>query len=354
MNKTASMISMFFLITACVFITACMDSSGTGNTTPQITSVTTAPLTGALYSAGDIVRNSKISPDTAWLVIGYDPAKDSYERAFIYRNADGTWGYRFDNRTEQANRVVMEKLYTEKITNKAPASIPIRQPTIAATTTATSKTTGTVTPTPTSTVSPAGKPTFKNIVPDAGTAGTTISITSLTGTNFRSGATVTLVKADNPNITATNVNVQSPTLISCTFSPPSNATAGAWDVVITNPDGQFVSYANIFSIQGSPQSTTTTPADSQGITSISPTFLSAGRERELTITGTNFQQGFSAKLIKSTNTNSVIEAHFERWDGPTQVLARFNIPTSQTGTYNVIVTNPDGTILRLPNGLEVR
>jgi hypothetical protein len=352
MNKTASMISMLFLIIGCVFITACTGSSGTGNTTPQITSVTPTPSTGALYSTGDIVRNPKGSQDTAWLVIGYDPAKDSYERAFIYRNADGTWGYRLDSRTEQANRVVMEKLYTEKITNKAPASIPIKQPTAAATTAAASTTTGATTTKTTSTVSPTGKPTFKNIVPDAGTAGTTISITALTGTNFRSGATVTLVKADNPNITATNVNVQSSTLISCTFSPPSNATAGAWDVVITNPDGQFVSYANIFSIQGSPQTSTTTPADSQGITSIDPTFMYVGTQREITITGTNFQQGFSAKLTKSPNT--VIEAYFERWDSPTQVIARFQTQKGQTGTYNVIVTNPDGSILRLPNGFEVR
>ena len=81
------------------------------------------------------------------------------------------------------------------------------------------------------------------------------------------------MKPDNPNITATSVNVQSSTLITCTFSPPSNATAGAWDVVITNPDGQYVNYANIFSIRGSPNPTsTTTPTDSQGITSISPTF----------------------------------------------------------------------------------
>ncbi len=80
------------------------------------------------------------------------------------------------------------------------------------------------------------------------------------------------MKVDNPNITATSVNVQSSTLITCTFSLPSNATAGAWDVVITNPNGQYVNYANIFSLRGSANPTgTTTPTDSQGITSISPT-----------------------------------------------------------------------------------
>ena len=353
MNKTTPMITLLFLMLGCVLISACMGSNGTGNTTPQVTSVTKSPSTGALYSAGDIVGSPKGSPDTAWLVISYDPAKDTYERAFIHRNTDGTWGYRLDTRTEQANRVVMENLYTEKITNKAPASIPILQPAAIVTTTAASTTSGSATTT-TTTVSLTGKPTFKKIIPDEGTAGTTIAITSLTGTNFRSGATVSLVKDDNPNITATNVNVQSSTLISCTFSPPSNATAGSWDIVIKNPDGQFVSYSNIFSMRGSPQTSTTTLPESQDITSISPTFKYVGGDVPMTITGSNFQQVFSAKLIKSTDTNKVIEARSGRWDSPTQVTAWFTIPSDSRGVYNVVVTNSDGTTLTLPDGFEVR
>jgi len=199
-----------------------------------------------------------------------------------------------------------------------------------------------------------GKPTFKKIVPDYGTAGTAISITALTGTNFQSGATVALMKADNPNITATNVNVQSSTLMTLTFNPPSNAVAGAWDVVITNPNGQYVNYANIFSLLVSPNPTsTTTPTDSQVITSISPTFT-YGNDVALTIIGTNFQQGFTAKMTKSTSTSVVIVARSERWDSPTQLTAWFTIPQGSMGTWNVVVTNPDGTTRSLPNGFEVR
>ncbi len=116
-----------------------------------------------------------------------------------------------------------------------------------------------------------GKPTFKKIVPDEGTAGTTIDITSLTGTNFKSGAIVQLTKEDNPNITATNVDVQSPTLMTCTFAIPANITRGAWDVVITNPDGQFVKYAYIFLFDSAVGTSTTTSSSDSGITSISPT-----------------------------------------------------------------------------------
>jgi hypothetical protein len=80
------------------------------------------------------------------LIIGYDAATDMYERALIYPNADGSWGYRRNSNTEKAARAAMEKAYTEKITNKPPASILIRQPTVL-----TTATTGLSTQTTTST-----------------------------------------------------------------------------------------------------------------------------------------------------------------------------------------------------------
>jgi hypothetical protein len=163
------------------------------------------------------------------------------------------------------------------------------------------------------------------------------------------------MKADNPNITATNVNVQSPTWITCTFTPPVNTTAGTWDVVITNPDGQYISYSNIFSIHGSTSTaTTTSPTDSGGITSISPTFTFGNDVTGgMTIIGTGFQQGFTAKLTKTTGTTVVVEARSVAWESPTQVKAWFTLPTpKQAGTYTVTVTNPDGTTRTLVNGFE--
>ena len=357
MNKKNLLVSgLVLLLISCVLITGCTNDSGTTNTTTQTSVGTTAPSGSAKYVSGDIVRIPTSSSATAMLIIGYDAATDMYERALIYPNADGSWGYRRNSNTEKAARNVMEKIYTEKITNKPPSSIVIRQPTVltTATTLSTTQTSSTSTTT-TTTVSPTGKPTFKKIVPDEGTAGTQIPITALTGTNFQSGATVTLMKLDNLNITATNVNVQSSTLMTCTFSPPSNATAGAWDVVITNPDGQYVNYANIFSIRGSPNPTSTaTPTDSQGITSISPTFT-YGNDVALMIIGTNFQQGFTAKMTKSADTSKIITAREVRWDSATQVTAWFTLPTpKQRVTYNVILTMPDGTSRSLPNGFEVK
>jgi len=357
MNKKTLLVSgLVLLLISCVLFTGCTNNSSTTNTTTQTSVGTTPPSGSAKYVSGDIVKIPTSTSVTAVLIIGYDSATDMYERALIYPNADGSWGYRRNYNTEKAARAVMEKTYTEKITNKPVSSITIQPITVLTTATTSTTTDRTTATTTTTTVSPTGKPSFKKIVPDEGIAGTQIPITALTGTNFQSGATVTLMKLDNPNITATSVNVQSSTLMTLTFSPPSNATAGAWDVVITNPDGQYVTYANIFSIRGSPNpSSTTTPTDSQGITSISPTFT-YGNDVPMTIIGTNFQLGFTAKMIKSTGTNTEILARNVGWiDDTTKVTAWFTIPTPrQPGTYNVVVTNPDGTTRTLLNGFVVK
>jgi len=357
MNKKNLLVSgLVLLLISCVLITGCTNNSSTTNTTTQTSVGTTAPSGSAKYVSGDIVKIPSSSSGTAMLIIGYDSATDMYERALIYPNADGSWGYRRNSNTEKAARTVMEKAYTEKITNKPPSSVVIRQPTVLTTATTLSTTpTSSTSTTTTTTVSPTGKPTFKKIVPDEGTAGTQIPITALTGTNFQSGASVTLMKLDNPNITATNVNVQSPTLMTCTFSPPSNATAGAWDVVITNPNGLYVNYANIFSIHASVTTgTTTSPTGSEGITSISP-ISTFGNDVPMVIIGTDFNQTFTAKMTRSTGTTVVVEARSVAWDSPTQVRAWFTLPTpKQRGTYNVIVTNADGTTRTLANGFEVK
>jgi hypothetical protein len=73
----------------------------------------------------------------------------------------------------------------------------------------------------------------------------------------------------------------------------------------------------------------------------------------MTIVGTDFQQGFTAKLTRTTGTNVVVEARSVAYESPTQVKAWFTLPTpKQAGTYTVTVTNPDGTIRTLVNGFE--
>jgi hypothetical protein len=350
-NKTVLVFSLVLVLISCVFFTGCADNSSSTNTTTQVTSAPGSPR----YVTGDIVRNPAY--ETAWLILGYNSSTDSYQRALIYPNADGSWGYRTNSNSDTVTRTVMEKTNTEKITNKPPSSIVIRRPTTVATTmttittSATGNTTSTTT-TPTTNVT--GKPTFKKIIPDEGNAGSTITITSLTGTNFKSGAIVQLTKEDSPNITATNVEVQSPTLMTCTFAIPVNITAGSWDVVITNPDGQFVKYSYIFLLHSTVDTSTTTQSDTEGITSVSPTFT-VGNNVEMLITGSGFQSGnINVKLTKSSGSITLITSRNVAWHSSTQLTAYFTIPKGSKGIWTVVVTNPDGTTRTLSNGFEVK
>ena len=126
MDRTSLFVSgLAILLVSCLLIAGC-STPDTADQTAQ-PAITTSP--GARFSEGDIVKNPSSGAGNAWLVIGYDAASDTYERAMIYPNADGSWGYRMDTRTEQAPRSVMEKVYTDVVENKLPSSVPIVTPT---------------------------------------------------------------------------------------------------------------------------------------------------------------------------------------------------------------------------------
>ena len=236
----------------------CSSSSGSTAATTTSGTVTTATTTAPLYAAGDIVSSSSGS-STGWLIISYDSAKDSYTRAFIYKYTDGTWGYRINSATETATRKVMETVYKAKITHVTVSSIPTVGPTPVPTTVVTTMTTTTVAiTTTTATTTPAGKPSFKDMTPNDGNAGSSVDITDLVGSNFQSGATVQLAHSGSTSINATSVVWVSASHLTCTFTIPSDAAAGAWDVMITNPDGQSVTYSNYFIVHGSTSTATTT------------------------------------------------------------------------------------------------
>jgi hypothetical protein len=168
-----------------------------------------------------------------------------------------------------------------------------------------------------------------------------------------------LTKSGNPNITATNVNVQSATLITCTLSPPSDATAGSWDVVVTNPDGQYDIYTNLFSIHSSANPTATvTSTGGIGITSIDPTFAAGSGPITVMVYGSNFQTGITAKLTKSGSSDIGASSVYRQID-TTVLKCVFPIPSvvqagyNPQGTWNLVLTNTDGTTGTLENAFVV-
>jgi len=344
-----------------VFFAGCTGSSGaTNSTTPNSTQPATT-ISGVLYTAGDIVRSPSGSTSTGWLILSYDPATDMYSRAFIYQNSDGTWGYRANSNTETAARKGMEKVYTVRITRVSVSSVPVKTATAAVTSTrsVTSSAGSSTTTTPVTATTTAGKPSFTSITPEDGYAGTTVSITDLVGSNFQSGATVALVYSGSPNITATNVQWVSSSHMTCTFTIPSNVTISTWDILITNPDGQYVKYNTYFGIHESTSATateTTSPTESVVITSVDPIIVYAGVGQgfvRLTIyTTTNIQIGATAKLVNSQGQeiaggDSMISSSLISMQVP------FTIPAGSQGQWNVVLTNPDGTMGTLTNGFTV-
>jgi len=91
-------------------------------------------------------------------------------------------------------------------------------------------------------------PTVTGITPNSGN-NTGIVSTDLTGSNFRSGATVALTKSGETAIDADNITGVTSNTLSCDFDL-TGATPGKWNVVVTNPDHQSGQLANGFTVTG--------------------------------------------------------------------------------------------------------
>lgn len=345
------------LLISGVLFAGCSDNSATTAATPSPGVTAAAATTGALYSAGDIVKNPKSGSAVALLIIKYDTGTDMYERAYVYPESDGSYGYRVDTRTDLISRSVIEKVYTTKIKTTEVSAIPIRtstpEPTtVVLSTTATPVVTSTVT-TGATTAATFLAPRIKNIDPDKGKTGTTVSITNLQGENFRSGAKVTLKKAGSV-INATEVSFGSSILLTCKVPIPSGADIGYWDIVVTNPDGQYHQYQNGFLVQegtATPTATTTTTASSGlvTITQIQDTLLVTGGAegfKTVGILGTNLTAASGMKLTGS----STITASTYATSSPTMATGYFTIPAGNIGTYYVNVIDSAGNILATSTG----
>jgi hypothetical protein len=358
MNYGSVTIVLLILAMTALFA-GCSDSAKPADSTQSVPA-TTAAATSALYSAGDIIKNPASTSTTGVLIIRYDPAADSYERAYIYPNNDGSWGYRMDDKTTTVSRANIEKIYTKKVSTIAISSVPVGMPTpvqtatVAAVATATPIKVTATTATTATTSTPTGlAPKVSDIVPAKGTAGTTVSITALEGQNFRTGANVSLVKGST-KIPATNVLVTSPGVITCTIAIPGGSAGGYWDVLVTNPDKQYHQYKTAFYIvEGSGTTTTTTtsatvtatttidPIFGTTITSVSPQYGYIGSSPQISITGSNFAYVTNMVL---TGPRRIPATTFDR-SSLTSGVGTFDLSTAPSGTYTIQAVSVDGTIL---------
>jgi hypothetical protein len=294
------------LVIACVLFAGCSDQSGSGTATP----VPTTHAIEANYTAGDIVAKTASQAEPLWLVVRYDKPTDKYERALIFKKSDGSWGYRKDNRTETAERTVMEKVYPVKVAHVTLSGIPVITPTV---------------PTTVTTTPSASAPSVTSITPNNGASGTSVSITDLAGDNFVTGATVRLVGESGSPVVATGVQVTD-TKITCTINL-EGATAGKYDVIVTNPDGQSDTLLNGFTVNE--------PAPV--ITAIDPDEGRIGETLPLSISGSNFKT--PAKVF-FTNSSAELEAANVVVTSSSRITCALFIPSGTApGSWSVTVKN---------------
>ena len=156
------------------------------------------------------------------------------------------------------------------------------------------------------------------------------AVITITGTNFVSGATVTIAANS-----ATGVTFVSSTSLKATVPPSTGGAEGSVNVTVTNPDTQSATLTNGLSYK----------LAAPTVTSISPTVATPKGGTVITITGNNFVNGATVSFGANAGTNVVFTSK-------TSLKATTPASTNKAeGQVNVIVTNPDGQAATLTNGL---
>ncbi len=164
-------------------------------------------------------------------------------------------------------------------------------------------------------------PTVTSVAPTSGfpAGGTAVTIT---GTDFVSGATVTL-----GGTAATGVTFNSSTSLSATTPA---GVLGAVDVVVTNPDTQTGTLAGGFTYVPPPT-----------VTSVAPTSGTTLGGAAVTISGTNFIDGATVTFGGTAATGVTVNSS-------TSITA--TTPVHTAGAADVVVTNADTQIGTLAGG----
>ncbi|MBF9143331.1 IPT/TIG domain-containing protein [Hymenobacter properus] len=165
-------------------------------------------------------------------------------------------------------------------------------------------------------------PTITSLAPSSVIVGAAAQTLTVNGTNFLASSVV------NFNGAARTTTYVSATQLTIQLTAADQATAGNYDVTVTNPAPGGGTSA--------PATFTVNPVPAPTLTSINPTTITAGTATTVTFTGTNFVNGatvnFNGAVLNTTFVSS------------TTVRASITAPTqSATVTYQVSVTTPSGT-----------
>jgi hypothetical protein len=157
------------------------------------------------------------------------------------------------------------------------------------------------------------------------------TVITITGTHFLSGATV-MFGANS----ATSVTFVKATQLKATTPPATNGAWGPVNVTVTNPDTQSATLSSGLFYQ------LPTPT----VTSISPAFSSTAGGTIITIAGKNFASGATVAFGPNNGTSvTFVNATTLKATTPASTLGTVE------GSVSVFVTNPDGQLATLSEGL---
>jgi hypothetical protein len=152
-------------------------------------------------------------------------------------------------------------------------------------------------------------------------------------TDIGNNPTLKLVKAGETDINGLGYStITAYQTASATFNL-SGAATGAWNLVITNDDGQSGVCSGCFTVN---------PPSGPVVTGINPDFgLNSGIKSITSITGSNFQNGATAKLTRTFQTDINPSTAFTFTNATTLSNGAFDLSSKPLGYWNVVVTNPD-------------
>ncbi len=192
--------------------------------------------------------------------------------------------------------------------------------------------------------------------PASATTGQTLTIEfSGLGIDTDTGAApiLKLTKTGQTDITGTSyAKITDYQTVSASFDL-TGAITGYWKLVIVNMDGQSGSFgdetATGFNII--PLAST--------VTGINPDFGADNGVRDIaSVSGTNFQNGATVKLMKAGQSDIIPFAAFAFTDSATLSNGQFDLTGKVIGWWNVVVTNPDAQSASYGNeidtGFEIR
>jgi hypothetical protein len=153
------------------------------------------------------------------------------------------------------------------------------------------------------------------------------------GTGFKLDATI-LVNNSGSTLTPTGCIVTVPSSISCTALSLSSATAGTYNVVVTNTaDAKSGMSVGAFTVN----------YPTLSITALYPNTARRSTSFPLAIRGTGFQSGASAKAVFSKSGQPSVTATGLTVVDPTWITCTVPATMSNTGTWTLTLTNGDGT-----------